>query len=51
MMPKILPGPLLGKKQRLVTDEAVEFQKSLVEVRNFRRITDHLRGLYRIYLK
>ena len=29
---------------RLVTDE-------LVEVRDFRTITDHFRGIYRIYLK
>ena len=36
---------------RLVAYELVEFEKEPVEVRDFRRITDHFRGLYRIYLK
>ena len=45
-------GPLLGKNRRLVTHELVEFEKSLVEVhRDFKRITDHSRGIYGIYLQ
>ena len=34
---------LLGGNRRLVTDEQVE-------VGDFRRITDHLRGIYRMYI-
>ena len=43
----------LGENQRLVIDEPVEFEKEPpVEAGNFRRITDHSRGIYtRIYLK
>ena len=47
----ILHWLMFGKNRRLVTDEQVEFEKQLVEVRDFRRITDHFRGLYRIYPK
>jgi hypothetical protein len=43
---------LLGKNRRLITDEPVKFEKSPVEVGDFRRITDHFRGIYRrVYLK
>jgi hypothetical protein len=35
---------LLGKNQQLVADEPVE-------VGDFRRITDHFRGIYRTYLQ
>ena len=34
----------------LVTDESVEFEKQLVIVQDFRRITCHFSGIYRIYL-
>ena len=37
--------------QRLVTDEPVEFEKSPVEVGDFRRITDRFKGIYKIYPK
>jgi hypothetical protein len=38
-------GPGLGENRWLVTDEPVD-------VRDFRKITDHFRGIYgRIYLK
>ena len=37
--------------QLLVTDEPVEFEEWLVEVQDFRKSTDHFRGIYRIYLK
>jgi hypothetical protein len=37
-----------GKNRWLVTDEPVEFEKYLVEVGDFRRIADLLRGIYRI---
>lgn len=34
-----------GKKQLLVTDEPIEFQKQLVEVQDLRKITDCFRGI------
>ena len=37
--------------RRLGTDEPVEFEKQPVEVREFRRNTDHFRGIYWIYRK
>ena len=40
-----------GENRLLVTDEPVEFEKQPVEVQDFRKITDHLRGIYTIYLK
>ena len=42
---------LLGKNRRLVTDEPVQFEEEPVEVQDFRRITNHFRGIYGIYLK
>ena len=42
---------LLGENQWLVTDEPVEFEETPVEVGDFKRITDQLRGIYGIYLK
>ena len=39
---------LLGENRRLVADELVEFEKPApVEVGDFRRITDHCRGIYK----
>jgi hypothetical protein len=35
----------------LVTYEPVEFEEYPVEVQDFKNITDHLRGIYRIYLQ
>ena len=43
--------PMCEKNRRLVTDELVEFEKWPVEVGDFRRISDHFRGIYKIYLK
>ena len=40
-----------GEKQLLVIDEPVEFEKSPVEVQSFKRTTERLRGMYRIYPK
>ena len=40
-------GPLPKKNRQLVADEPVEFEKEPVEVRDFRRITDHFRGIHR----
>ena len=38
---------MLGKNRRLVTYAPVEFEKwPAVEVGNFKRITDHFRGIY-----
>ena len=39
------------KNRRLVADEPVEFEKQTVEARDFRRITNHFRGIYGTYLK
>ena len=35
----------------VVTDELVEFEKQLVEVQDFRKITHHFREIYGIYSK
>ena len=40
-----------GKTRRLVTNELIEFEKQYVEVQYVMRITDHFRGICRIYLK
>ena len=40
---------MIGENRQLVTDEPVEFEKEPVEVQDCRRITDHFRGIYRIY--
>ena len=49
---KCMLGSMLGENRWLVTDELVEIEKQPVEVhRDFRRITDHFRGIYRIHLK
>jgi hypothetical protein len=34
----------------LVTDELVEFEKELIEIQDFRKIIDHFRGIYGLYL-
>ena len=40
---------MIGANWQLVTNEPMEFEKWPVEVQNCRRITDHYRGIYRIY--
>ena len=40
---------MIGENRQLVTDEPVEIEKWPVEVQDFREITDHFRGIYRIY--
>ena len=40
-----------GENWLLVTDKPAEFEKQAVEVQDFRRITHHFTGIYRIYLK
>ena len=40
---------LIGENRQLVTNEPVEFEKEPVEVQDCRIITDHFRGIYRIY--
>ena len=40
-----------GESRLLVTDEPVEFEKQLVEVEDFRKITNDFRAVYGIYLK
>ena len=39
-------GPM---NQPLVTYELVEFEIEPVEVQDFKKIVDHLKGIYRIY--
>ena len=39
----------IGEKRQLISNEPVEFEKLLVEVGDCRKITDHFRGIYRIY--
>ena len=41
---------MIRENGQLVTDEPVEFEKWPVEVPDFRRITDHFRGMNGIYL-
>ena len=36
---------MIGENRQLVTDEPVEFDKLPVEVQDFRRITDHFKGI------
>ena len=43
--------PMIRENRQLVTDEPVEFEKKPVEVQDSRRITDHFRRIYGIYLK
>jgi hypothetical protein len=39
--------PIIGKSRQLVTNEPVEFEKSLVEVhQDCRNFTDQFRGIY-----
>ena len=49
LMPKNLPGLMIGKNWQLVTNEPVEFEKWPVEVQDCRKFTDHFRGVYGIY--
>ena len=42
-------SPMIGDNRQLVTNEPVEFQKQLVENQDCRKITDHFRGIYRMY--
>ena len=41
--------PMIVENRHLVTDEPVEFEKEPVEVQDCRQITNHFRGIYRIY--
>ena len=43
------PNPIIGENWQLVTNEPVKFDKSPVEVLDWRKITDHYRGICRIY--
>ena len=42
--------PMIGENRQLVTNELVEFEKLPVEVLDCRKITNHFKGIYRIYL-
>jgi hypothetical protein len=41
--------PMIGENRQLVTNEPVEFEKQPVGVQGRRKITDHFRGIYRMY--
>ena len=43
---------LLGRGGSIIViDEPVEFEKYSIEVQDFNKITHHLKGIYRMYLK
>ena len=42
-------GTMIGENRQLVTSEPVEFEKEPGEVQDCRKITDHFRGIYRLY--
>ena len=42
--------PMIGENRQLVTNEPVELEKQSVEVQDYMKITDHFRGIYKIYL-
>ena len=48
-MDSLESATMIGKNRRLGTDEPVEFEKLPVEVQDCRKITDHFRGICRIY--
>ena len=41
---------MIGENRQLVTNEPVGFEKSPVEVQDYRKITNRFRGIYGIYL-
>ena len=41
---------MIGENQQLVTVNHVSFKKQPIEIQDFRRITDHFRIIYGIYL-
>ena len=45
-----LVNSMIGKKWHLVRNELVDFEKSLVDVQDCRKITDHFGRFNRIYL-
>ena len=40
---------MIRENRQLVTNEPIEFDKLAVEVQGYRKITDHIKGIYRIY--
>ena len=40
---------MIGENRQLVTDKPVEFEMKLIEVQDCRKITNHFRGIHRIY--
>jgi hypothetical protein len=40
---------MIGENWQLITYEPVEFEKLLVEIQDYMKITNRFRGLYRIY--
>ena len=43
--------PMIEENRQLVTDEPVELEGKMAAVQDFKRITDHFRGIHGIYLK
>ena len=41
---------MVRENRQLVTEEPVKFEKQPVEVEDCRKITDHLKGMYRLYV-
>ena len=39
----------IGENRQSNTDEPIEFKKQAVEVQDCMKITDHFRGIYRLY--
>ena len=42
-------GSMIVENWQLVTNEPVDFEKEPVEVRDYRKITNHFRGIYRTF--
>ena len=40
---------MIEENRQFLIDEPVEFEKQPVEVQECRKISDHFRGIYRIY--
>ena len=40
---------MIRENRQLVTNEPVEFEEQPVEVQDWRKITNYIRGIYRIY--
>ena len=46
---RVALASMIGENQQLVPNEPVEFEEWQVEIQDCRKITDHFRGIYRMY--